>query len=41
MAVAYTMGAAKLSIQNNETKNNGGTVNTVDENLEIALSLSF
>jgi outer membrane protein OmpU len=41
MAVAYTMGSATISFQNNETGNNGGTNGTNDENTEIALSLSF
>ena len=41
MALAYTMGSAKLSVQKNESSNNGGTANAVDENLEVALSLSF
>ena len=35
------MGSAKLSVQKNESSNNGGTANAVDENLEVALSLSF
>jgi outer membrane protein OmpU len=40
IAVAYTMGAAKIAIQQNESDNNdGGTTN--DENTEIALSLAF
>ena len=41
LALAYTMGSAKIAIQNNETSNNGGTANSSDENTEIALSLSF
>ena len=41
IALAYTMGSAKLSVQKNESSNNGGTANAVDENLEVALSLSF
>jgi outer membrane protein OmpU len=41
IAVAYTMGAAKISFQNNEVSNNGGTSGTSDEATEIALSLSF
>ncbi len=41
VALAYTMGSAKLSVQKNESSNNGGTANAVDENLEVALSLSF
>ena len=41
IAVAYTMGSAKISLQMNETDNNGGTANVKDENTEVALSLSF
>jgi outer membrane protein OmpU len=41
VAVAYTMGAAKITFQNNEVSNNGGTSGTNDEATEIALSLSF
>ena len=41
IAVAYTMGSAKISFQLNETDNNGGTASVKDENTEIALSLSF
>ena len=41
IAVAYTMGSAKISVQMNDTDNNGGTANVKDENTEIALSLSF
>ena len=41
IAVAYTMGSAKVSFQNNEVSNNGGTVGTTDENTEINLALSF
>jgi outer membrane protein OmpU len=41
IAVAYTMGAAKITFQNNETSANGGTAGTNDEATEIALSLSF
>jgi len=40
-AIAYTMGAATIALQNNETSNNGGTAGTNDENMEIALSLAF
>ena len=40
-AIAYTMGAAKIALQQNETANNGGTSGNSDENTEIALSLSF
>ena len=40
IALAYTMGAAKIAIQQNESDNNdGGTTN--DESTEIALSLAF
>ncbi len=40
VALSYTMGSAKIAIQQNEVDNNdGGT--TSDENTEIALSLSF
>jgi hypothetical protein len=40
IAIAYTMGAAKIAIQQNESDNNdGGT--TSDENTEIALSFAF
>jgi len=41
VAVAYTMGSAKITVQMNETDNNGGTNNVKDENTEVALSLSF
>ena len=41
VALAYTMGSAKLTVQQNETTNNGGTAGTTDEMTEIALSLSF
>ena len=40
VALAYTMGSAKITIQQNETSNNGGGT-TSDEMTEIALSLSF
>jgi len=40
IAVAYTMGAAKIAIQQNEVDNNDGG-STSDEHTEIALSLSF
>jgi outer membrane protein OmpU len=40
VALSYTMGSAKIAIQQNEVDNNdGGT--TSDESTEIALSLSF
>ena len=41
IALAYTMGAAKITAQQNETTNNGGSVGTNDESTQIALSLSF
>ena len=41
VAVAYTVGSATLSIQENESTNNGGNTGTDDKNLEIALSLAF
>jgi len=40
-AIAYTMGSAKIALQNNEVSNNGGTAGTSDEVTEIALALSF
>ena len=40
-AIAYTMGSAKITAQNNETTNNGGTLAANDETTQIALSLSF
>ena len=41
IALAYTMGSAKVTVQQNESDNNGGTTGTNDENTEIALSLAF
>jgi len=41
IAIAYTMGAAKVTVQKSESDNNGGTQGTNDEHTEIALSLSF
>ncbi len=41
VALAYTMGSAKITVQQNETSNDGGTAGTVDESTEIALALSF
>ena len=41
IALAYTMGSAKVTIQQNEADNNGGTAGTNDESTEIALSLAF
>ncbi len=40
-AVAYTMGSATISVQNNEVSNNGGTAGTSDETTQVALSLAF
>ncbi len=40
-AVAYTMGSATISFQNNEVTNNGGTAGTSDETTQVALSLAF
>ena len=40
-AIAYTMGSATISFQNNEVSNNGGTAGTTDENTEVNLSLAF
>ena len=40
-AVAYTMGSAKIVVQNNEVTNNGGTAGVSDESFQVALSLSF
>ena len=39
-ALAYTMGSAKITLQNNETTSNGGGT-TNDEMTESSLSLSF
>ena len=41
IALAYTMGSAKVTVQQNESDNNGGVQGTNDEATEIALSLSF
>jgi outer membrane protein OmpU len=41
IALAYTMGSAKVTVQKNESDNNAGSAGTNDENTEIALSLSF
>jgi len=41
IAIAYTMGSAKITAQQNESDNNGGTAGTNDEQTQIALSLSF
>ena len=41
IALAYTMGSAKVTVQQNEADNNGGTTGTNDEQTQIALSLSF
>ena len=40
LALSYTMGSAKVAIQQNESDNNDGG-STSDESTEIALSLSF
>ena len=40
-AVAYTMGSAKIVVQNNEVTNNGGTAGVSDESFKVGLSLSF
>jgi outer membrane protein OmpU len=41
IAIAYTMGGAKLAIQNNSMDNVGGTANSNDEITEVSLSLAF
>ena len=41
IALAYTMGSAKVTVQQNESDNNAGVAGSNDENTEIALSLSF
>ena len=41
IALAYTMGSAKVTVQQNESDNNGGTAGTNDEQTQIALSLAF
>jgi len=41
MAIAYTMGGAKLAIQNNEMDNVKGTSGTNDEITEVSLTLAF
>ena len=41
MAAAYTMGAAALRIQNNDTDNVGGVTGTNEEMTEISLFLTF
>ena len=41
IALAYTMGSAKVTVQQNESDNNAGVAGTNDENTEIALSLAF
>ena len=41
IALAYTMGSAKVTVQQNEATNNGGSQGTNDEQTQIALSLSF
>ena len=41
VAIAYTMGSAKVTVQQNESDNNAGSAGTNDEQTQIALSLSF
>ena len=41
IALAYTMGSAKVTVQQNESDNNGGIASSDDEQTQIALSLSF
>ena len=41
VAVAYTMGGAKLAIQNNEMDNVTGTSGTNDQITEVSLTLAF
>ncbi|WP_440930981.1 porin [Candidatus Pelagibacter sp.] len=41
VAVAYTMGGAKLAIQNNQQDNSSGTAGSNDEITEVSLSLAF
>ena len=41
MALAYTMGSAKVTVQQNETSNNGGVAKADDKATQVALSLSF
>jgi outer membrane protein OmpU len=41
IAIAYTMGGAKIAIQNNEQDNQAGVSGTNDEITEISLSLAF
>jgi len=41
IALAYTMGSAKVTVQQNESDNNGGVASSDDEQTQIALSLSF
>jgi hypothetical protein len=41
IAIAYTMGGAKIAIQNNEQDNQKGVSGTNDEITEISLSLAF
>jgi outer membrane protein OmpU len=40
-AIAYTMGSAKITLQTNDTANNGGTAGTDDKATELALMLTF
>jgi outer membrane protein OmpU len=41
IAIAYTMGGAKIAIQNNSQDNSSGTAASNDEITEISLSLAF
>ena len=41
IALAYTMGSAKVTVQQNESDNNGGVASSDDEQTQIALSLAF
>lgn len=41
IAIAYTMGGAKIAIQNNSQDNSAGTAGSNDEITEISLSLAF
>ena len=41
VAIAYTMGGAKIAIQNNQMDNVTGTAGTNDEITEVSLSLAF
>ena len=41
IAIAYTMGGAKIAIQNNSMDNVAGVSGTNDEITEISLSMAF